>query len=133
MNANTGLLSKLVPILCQRQMIVSRNKALESRFHRIADQPLRTAAHLLGAITALLAPLLEPQIDTGPANPEALGHTARSLPRIAGLKHTAAEVIGIRLGHRASPLNLRFLNPPNLHAFRFSPPMGVAGACLMGI
>jgi DNA replication protein DnaC len=26
----------------------------------------------------------------------------------------------IGFGHGVSPLNLRFLNPPNLHAFRFS-------------
>jgi hypothetical protein len=35
-------------------------QALESRFHRIADYRERTAAHLLGTITTLLAPLLEP-------------------------------------------------------------------------
>jgi hypothetical protein len=33
---------------------------MENSFHRIADYWKRTAAHLLGAIAALLAPLLEP-------------------------------------------------------------------------
>jgi hypothetical protein len=120
MNANTRLVRKLVPILRQRQMIVALDQALESRFHRIVDHRARTTAHLLGAITALLAPLLEPQVNAGTADPEALGHDARSLSLITGFKRTAAQVMGIGFGHGATPLNLPFLNPPNLHAFRFS-------------
>jgi hypothetical protein len=80
----------------------------------------RSPTHLLGALTTLLAPLLEPQVDTGAADWEVLGHTTRPLSRITGFKGTAAQIRGIRFGHRASPLNLRFLNPPNLHAFRFN-------------
>jgi Transposase DDE domain group 1 len=99
-------------------MIVVRNKAIENSFHRITDQRERTVAHLLGTIAALLAPLLEPQIDAGPANPEALGHNARPLSLITGFKRTAAKIIGVGFGHGISPLNLRFLNPPNRHAFR---------------
>jgi hypothetical protein len=90
MNRKAGFIRKLVSILCQRQMIVARNKASENGFHRIVDQWERTAAHLLGTVAALLAPLLEPQIDAGPANPEALGHNARSLSLITGFKRTAA-------------------------------------------
>jgi hypothetical protein len=71
-------------------MIVALDQALEGRFHRIVDQWERTAANLLGTVAALLAPLLEPQIDAGPANPEALGHNARSLSLITGFKRTAA-------------------------------------------
>src|SRR5512134_3837704 len=75
MNVNTRFLRKLVPVLRQRQMVVALNQAPESTFHRIADHWLRATAHLLGAVTALLAPLLEPQINAGPADPEAQGHT----------------------------------------------------------
>lgn len=89
MNRKAGFIRKLVPILCQRQMIVARNKATQNSFHRIVDQWERTATHLLGTVAALLAPLLEPQIDAGPANPEALGHNARSLSLITGFKRTA--------------------------------------------
>src|SRR5512134_3462203 len=119
MNEDPGRLRKLVPVLRQRQMIVALDQALESRLHRIADHRQRTSPHLLGTVAALLAPLLEPQIDAGPANPETLGDTAGPLTFIARLQHTAAKVIGIGLGHAASPLNRPFLNPPNLHAFRF--------------
>src|SRR5512134_3305598 len=117
MNEDPGRLRKLVPVLRQRQMIVALDQALERRLHRLADHRQRTATHLLGTIAALLAPLLEPQVDTGAANPEALGDTTGSLTFIAGLQHTAAKVIGIGLGHAAaSPLYRPFLNPPNLHA-----------------
>jgi hypothetical protein len=37
MNGEAGLVRKLVSVLCQRQMIVARNKAIENSFHRIAD------------------------------------------------------------------------------------------------
>src|SRR5512134_2324432 len=121
MNEDTRRLRKLVPVLCQSQMIVALNQALESRRHRVADHRGRTAAHLLGAITALLAPLLEPQVNAGTADPEALGHNARPLSLITGFKRTAAQVMGIGFGHGTSPFKLPFLNPPNLHAFRFSP------------
>src|SRR5512143_3224992 len=56
----TGLIGKLVPVLRQGPMSVALNQALESRFRRIADHRLRASTHLLGAIAALLAPLLEP-------------------------------------------------------------------------
>jgi hypothetical protein len=69
MNEDASLVRKLVPVLCQGQMIVALDlpegdrtsgQALENSFHRIADHRGRTAAHFLWAITALLAPLLEP-------------------------------------------------------------------------
>src|SRR5512143_2208115 len=60
MDAEAGLIGKLVPVLRQGPMSVALNQALESRFRRIADHRLRASTHLLGAITALLAPLLEP-------------------------------------------------------------------------
>ena len=109
MNEDPGRLRKLVSVLRQRQMIVALDQTLESRLHRIADHRQRTSSHLLGMIAALLAPLLEPQIDAGSANPEALGHTVGPLTSIARLKRTAAKVMGIGLGHRASPLNVPFL------------------------
>jgi hypothetical protein len=90
MNENTRRLRKLVSVLCQAQMIVALDQALEGRFPRVADHWLRTTAHLLGALTALLAPLLEPQVNAGPSNPEALGHTDRLLTFIARLKRAAA-------------------------------------------
>jgi hypothetical protein len=127
MNEDPGRLCKLVSVVRQRQMIVALDQTLESGLHRIADHRERTPAHLLGAIAALLAPLLEPQIDAGPANPETLGDTARPLTFIARLQHPAAKVIGIGLGHAASPLIRPFLNPPNLHAFRFRPYVRAAG------
>lgn len=120
MNEDTDRLRKLVTVLCQRQMIVALDQAIESRLHRIADHRQRTSPHLLGTVAALLAPLLEPQVNAGTADPEALGHNTRPLSLITGFKRTAAKIIGIGFGHGVSPLNLRFLNPPNLHAFRFS-------------
>src|SRR5512134_563425 len=60
MDAGAGLVGKLVPVLRQGRMIVALNQALESSFRRIADHWLRASTHLLGAIAALLAPLLEP-------------------------------------------------------------------------
>lgn len=120
MNEDTDRLRKLVTVLCQRQMIVALDQAIESRLHRIADHRQRTSPHLLGTVAALLAPLLEPQVNAGTADPEALGHNTRPLSLITGFKRTAAKIIGIGFGHGVSPLNLRFLNPPNLHAFRSS-------------
>src|SRR5512147_1739293 len=99
MDAGAGLVGKLVPVLRQGQMIVALNQALESSFRRVADHWLRASAHLLGAITALLAPLLEPSVDAGPSDPKALGDAAGPLALIARLKHAAAQVIGIGSRH----------------------------------
>jgi hypothetical protein len=60
MDVGAGLVGKLVPVLRQGPMIVALDQALESSLHRIADHGVRAAAHLLGAIAALLAPPLEP-------------------------------------------------------------------------
>ena len=54
MNEDTDRLRKLVSVLCQAQMIVALDQVLENRFPRVANHRLRAAAHLLGAITALL-------------------------------------------------------------------------------
>lgn len=60
MNADAGLVSKLVLVLRQRQVIIALDQAPDRRPHRIADHRSRAATHLLGAVPALLAPLLEP-------------------------------------------------------------------------
>src|SRR5512147_1318879 len=98
---------------------VALNQALERSLRRIADHRLRAATHLLGAITALLAPLLEPSVDAGPSDPEALGDAAGPLARIARLKHAAAQVIGIGSRHGCLHTKTPLPNRPNLDAFRF--------------
>ena len=47
MNADTGRFRKLVPVLCQGQMIVALNQTLESRFGKWGKSPGTQVQHEL--------------------------------------------------------------------------------------
>src|SRR5512144_2966387 len=122
MDAGIGLVRKFVPVLRRGPMIVALDQALESSLQRTAERWSRAAAHRLGAITALLAPLLEPQVDAGAPDPEALGHAAGPFALIARRKRTAARVSGIRPGHGASTRKLPFLTVQTFMRSALAPP-----------